>query len=154
MRRAQAGFSIVEVLVALLITGITVTFVSNGLISSMRSDASSRARTSVNTITESWMDRYRANQEPFDAEGSVCTDASGGTTFTCTYPTGLDYGRDGVYSHSASAAAMNARFSAYRTVVTGTRLQKGTSRELWQLRVQVQDERRKQTQEATTYVLR
>lgn len=147
----QAGFSIVEVLVALSVSAILITSLSSLLLSSIRSDGASRARTTVDSVAESWLDRYRARQEPLEAAGSVC--GGNNSSFTCTYPVGHNYGLDGVYSHSASASSMNSRFGGYRNVITGTRLQAGTSQELWQITVQVRDEARKQTMEVSTYVL-
>ncbi|MFC4426666.1 type IV pilus modification PilV family protein [Deinococcus navajonensis] len=153
MRRPdrQNGFSIVEVLVALTITVIVLTSLSTMLISSIRTDGASRARTTVNSVVESWLDRYRARQEPLNAVGNVCTATL--TTFSCTYPKGHDYAADGWYPHSASAGSMNERFQPYQSVITGTRLQAGTNRALWQINVQVRDEARQQTVEAATYVL-
>lgn len=153
MNRApqQHGFTVVEVLVAMTIVLVVITSLSTLLISSMRTDAASRSRTTVNSVAESWLDRYRANQEPLQATGTVCTGTA--TTFSCTYPTGHNYGTDAIPSHSLSATDMNARFQAFRSVITGTRLQAGTNRELWQVSVQVRDEARKQTLEAATYVL-
>lgn len=147
----QAGFSIVEVLVALSVCAILLTSLSSLLLSSIRSDGASRARTSVDSVVESWLDRYRARQEPLGAAGSACIGS--GNTFTCSYAVGHNYGADGVYSHSASASSMSTRFGPYLNVISGTRLQAGTSQELWQITVQVRDLARKQTMEVSTYVL-
>ncbi|WP_165795263.1 type IV pilus modification PilV family protein [Deinococcus koreensis] len=150
-QQQQAGFSIVEVLVALSVSAILITSLSSLLLTSIRSDGASRARTTVDSVTESWLDRYRARQEPLGSAGSVCSGNS--SSFTCTYPVGHNYSLDGIYSHSASASSMSSRFGGYRNVITGTRLQAGTSQELWQITVQVRDDARKQTMEVSTYVL-
>ena len=147
----QSGFSIVEVLVALSVSAVLLTSLSSLLLSSIRSDGASRARTSVDTVVESWLDRYRARQEPLGVAGSACS--GGANSFTCTYAVGHNYSLDGVYSHLASASSMGTRFGPYLNVISGTRLQAGTSQELWQITVQVRDLARKQTMEASTYVL-
>lgn len=150
MNRTQ-GFSLIEVLVALVVTMITVIAISSLLVSSLRADSQSRSRTSVNTVVESWLDRYRSNQEPYTATGSACTGT--GTTFTCTYPKGHNYAADGIYSHQVNATELAERFGAYKTTVSGQRLQDGANVDLWQLKVRVEDEARKQTMEAITRVI-
>ncbi len=47
---------------------------------------------------------------------------------------------------------MNARFKPFTNTITGTQLQKGSSRELWSIRVQVTDPLKNRTVEATSYV--
>nr|WP_309570227.1 hypothetical protein [Deinococcus sp.] len=144
--------SMVEVLVAITISVIVLTSVSSMLLTTIKTDGQSRVRTSINTVMESWFDRYRANQEPFQSAGSVCT--SSATAFTCTYASGSTYASDGVYTHSVSAANMSSRFGSYRNVITGSLLNQGTNRQLWQVSVQVTDQTKNLTMGATTYVLR
>ncbi|THF86467.1 prepilin-type N-terminal cleavage/methylation domain-containing protein [Deinococcus sp. KSM4-11] len=151
-RGAQDGMSIIEVLVAITVSVIVLSAVSSTLLATIKTDGQSRARTSINTVVESWFDRYRANQEPFGPIGSVCTGSS--SAFTCTYAAGSTYASDGVYTHSVSATNMSARFGTYRNVITGTLLNQGTNRQLWQVSVQVTDATKNLTLGATTYVLR
>ncbi|UQN09990.1 prepilin-type N-terminal cleavage/methylation domain-containing protein [Deinococcus sp. QL22] len=149
--RQQAGFSLIEVLVALVVTMVTVTSVSSLMLSSIRADSQSRSRTSVNTVVESWLDRYRSNQEPYTAAGTVCTGDS--VRFSCTYPKGHDYATDGIYSHSVNATELKTRLGNYKTTITGEMLQNGANVDLWRLKVRVEDETRKQAVEANTHVI-
>lgn len=149
----RAGFTLVEVLIAMGITLIVLTAVSTLLVSSVRSDGKSRSRTTVTSVLESWMERYRAGQEPLGGAGSVCTGNASETAFTCTYATGHDYSNDSIYEHQLSGATLNSRFQKYRSVITGTKLRDGVQDDLWQLTITVRDENLNQTMETITYVL-
>lgn len=149
--RRRDGFSLIEVLVALVVTLVTVTSVSSLMLSSLRADSQSRSRTSVNTVVESWLDRYRSNQEPYTASGTACT--GGASSFRCVYAKGHDFATDGIYSHSVNAAELKTRLGNYKTTITGELLQDGANVDLWRLKVRVEDEARKQAVEANTHVL-
>lgn len=150
MNKPQYGMTIVEVLVAIVIVTVFTVVASTMMISLLNTNQRSRQRTSASTVMESWFERYKAGIEPMSVAGSACTGST--TTFTCTYAKGWNYASDGIAQHQASSASMNSNFQPYASVVTGTRLQKGTNRELWSLVIRVTDPIKNQTVETDTYV--
>lgn len=137
MRRAQSGFTIIEVLVALSLFAVVITMVMPLFLTSIKTNEVSRVRTSTTAVAESWLDRYRSGREPLTA-GGPCVALSPGTGVTCTYPEKFNFATDGIASHTADATTLNLKFSPYTSIITATRINVGTNTELWEVKASVQ----------------
>ncbi len=137
--RRESGFTIIEVLVALSLFALVIALVMPLFLLSIKTNEVSRVRTTTTGVAESWLDRYRSNQEPLVAGGPCVTLAPTlGVGVVCTYPQGFNFSTDGVTSHAADSASLNQKFSLYTSVITATRVIAGTSTELWEVKASVQ----------------
>lgn len=136
MHRPNAGLTIIETLVGLVLLAVLIAAVVPLLTVSMRNNAGSRVRTSATAVAESWLDRYRSGQEPLTA-GGACTALSTGVGVTCRYPANFNYATDDVASHAADATAMAARFKDFDTTITAIQINTGVNTQLWQVQARV-----------------
>jgi len=141
MNRPQAGFTLIEVLVSIVLFAVIIALVLPLFLTSIQSNQSSRLRTTATSVAESWLDRYRSGQEPLLA-GGPCTSSTGsvvstGTVITCTYPTGFNYATDGIPSHTSDAATLAQRFGPYANTIRGTVINSGINTQLWEVQATV-----------------
>ncbi|ALF90749.1 hypothetical protein RSUY_44460 (plasmid) [Ralstonia solanacearum] len=127
-RRRQAGFSILETLVTLIVVGVGLLGLAKIQAASVSSTQNSRVRSLIALQTESLAAAMHANKgfwaaglapSTFTVSGTTVTDASGtlsatvsGCSSACT-PSQL-----AAYDVQAWASAMNAKFPSYSTTVT------------------------------------
>ncbi|GGL01381.1 type IV pilus modification PilV family protein [Deinococcus radiotolerans] len=132
----DAGLTIVEILVAIVIVGVITAAVMPLLTSSMRSNSSARTRTQAVSAAETWMERYRDGREPLKSVGSCTENISG--VVTCTYPLNFNYANDtAVPTHTADGASMNSQFQPFKSVLVATPISEGINVTLWELKVTV-----------------
>ena len=131
--RRSAGLTLVEVLVALLIVVLLGVITAALVLPSLTSDQNARQRTLALRAAETWLDRFRAAQEPRLATTSC---AVSGSVLTCTYPYGYSYPASEYPTHTPQLAAT---MSPFRHVVTATRLAGGTGTNVseWSVSAQV-----------------
>ena len=91
MNAGRQGFSLIEVLIALVILAIVGGVVTVSLISSMRLNSEGRVREQAINATSSWIDRFQAKALSFSAfeDGK-------------TYDYGYDYASDPTFSSISS----------------------------------------------------
>lgn len=141
MNRPQAGFTLIEVLVSIVLFAVIIALVLPLFLTSIQSNQSSRLRTTATTVAESWLDRYRSGQEPLIA-GGPCTSTTGsvvstGTVITCTYPVGFNYSTDGISSHAIDAGTLAQRFGPYANTIKATVINSGSNMQLWEIQATV-----------------
>ena len=83
----RAGFSLIEVLIALVIVSIVSFAAVTTMVSSIRHNAENRVRTQAAAATEAWLERFRSRSLPFNY-----------FTTTRTYDYGYDYSSDPIFS--------------------------------------------------------
>lgn len=115
-----AGLTLTEVMVSVALVGVLATIPALLYLPSVQSDANARQRSLATRAAETWLDRYRAAQEPQVATGSVC--AVSGSVITCTYPYNYSYPSSDWNTHTPQLASQMAPF---RHVVTITWLASG-----------------------------
>ncbi len=86
---ARRGFSLVEVLIALVVVTVVSFAAVTTMVSSMRHNADNRVRTQAVAAGEAWMDRFRSHSLPFNF---FSTQRS--------YDYGYDYTNDPVFTAS------------------------------------------------------
>lgn len=118
MNSPSQGLTLVEVLVSLAIFAVVAILPAVLFVPAMQTDQNSRQRTLALRATETWLDRYRANQEPILARpGCVVS----GSTLTCTYAKGATY----------ATQELTAIMSPFSHVVTVTSGPAGTNVRQW-----------------------
>jgi type II secretory pathway pseudopilin PulG len=131
VKRRESGLTLVETLVAIVMFAVLSLIPLALFIPASQSDNNARQRTLALRAAETWLDRYRANQEPKVAAGSVCTVS--GSTVTCAYPYKYTYPTSDFSTHDAQLAII---MSPFRHVVTSTILAGGTNVSEWQITAQ------------------
>lgn len=129
--RREAGLTLIETLVSMVLVIALASVPVFFLIPASQSDNNARQRTLVLRAAETWLDRYRANQEPMVAAGSICTVS--GSVVTCNYPYNYTYPASDWASHTPQLAAI---MSPFRHVITMTVLASGTN--VWKYQVTAQ----------------
>lgn len=109
--RRHAGFTIIEVLVALVVVAISVAAVTPVMIGSMRANADSRAREQAITATNGWLDRFRAKTLDFDS-----------FTSALTFDFGYDYAEDPTFvaAGDPNPNVLNEEWSQNRYIVAAS----------------------------------
>ena len=64
--RTRRGFSLIEVLIALVVVTVVSFAAVTTMVSSMRHNADNRVRSQAVAATEAWMDRFRSRSLPFN----------------------------------------------------------------------------------------
>lgn len=135
MKRATRGFSIVEVLIALAVTGIVIGVAVPSVISSLQNNETAKRRSQAYAIAETWMERYRSGKEtifPAFAMGGPCAGAA--TNYSCTYDINHNYASDtNIPSHTNDAASLNAQMQNFKTVIQVQLVSTGGNSQLWQI---------------------
>jgi len=85
--RTRKGFSLIEVLIALVVVTIVSFAAVTTMVSSMRHNADNRVRSQAVAATEAWMDRFRSRSLPFNYFAT-----------SRTYDYGYDYTSDSVFT--------------------------------------------------------
>jgi len=131
--KRQAGLTLVETIVAVALVGVLSIIPVYLLLPAATSDNNARQRTLAVRAAETWLDRYRANQEPKSAVAGYCT-VSGSTT-TCAYPYGYTYPAtaDFIYHDTNLASIM----SPFRHVLNITYLYNGANVSEYEVKAQV-----------------
>lgn len=132
-RHAEAGLTLIETLVALVLVATLTIIPVYLLLPATQSDNNAKQRTLAVRAAETWLDRYRANQEPKSAVAGYCT-VSGSVT-TCAYPYNYTYPitADFIF-HDAKLASI---MSPFRHVVTITYLANGVNVSEYEIKAQV-----------------
>ncbi len=141
MNRPQAGFTLIEVLVSIVLFAIIIALVLPLFLTSIQGNQTSWLRTTATSVAESWLDRYRSGKEPLLA-GGPCVSSSGGvvstgTVITCTYAVGFNYATDGIASHTTDAATLAQRFGPYTNTIKATVINSGINMQLWEVQATV-----------------
>lgn len=118
--RLTAGLTLVETLVALLLTVIMATATTAFILPSLTTDQNSRQRTLALRAAETWLDRYRANQEPKASPPASCTVS--GSSVVCAYDYGYAYPSSEWAAHTPQLASA---MSPFRHILTLTLLAGG-----------------------------
>jgi type IV pilus assembly protein PilV len=92
MRRRNQGFSLLEVLIAVVIFSIGLMGMAGLLMVSVRTNHSSYLRSQAGFLAQSMADRMRANMPALWANAYNLTYPVSGTAPTCTGTTGCDIG--------------------------------------------------------------
>lgn len=129
--RREAGLTLIETLVAMVLVIVITSIPLLLFIPAAQSDNNARQRTLALRAAETWLDRYRANQEPMVAAASIC--AVSGSKVTCTYPYNYTYPASDWATHTPQLATI---MSPFRHVVTMTVLSSGTN--VWEYQVTAQ----------------
>ncbi|OLV16862.1 type IV pilus modification PilV family protein [Deinococcus marmoris] len=129
--RREDGLTLIETLVAMVLLGVVSLLPILLFVPSAQSNQSARQRTLALRAAETWLDRYRANQEPMVAVAGFCV--VGGSVLTCTYPYNYSYPSSDWSTHDAQLAAI---MSPFRHVVTMQVLASGTN--VWKYEVKAQ----------------
>lgn len=118
MKGAQHGLTILEVMISLILVSFVSLVPVLFLIPASQTDSDSRQRTLAIRAAETWLDRYRANQEAIISRPG-CVVA--GTTMTCTYAKNATY----------STPELTSIMSPFEHVVTVTSGAAGTNVREW-----------------------
>lgn len=141
--RRQAGLTLVETLVGIAVLAVVSLLPILLFVPSAQTDNSARQRTLALRAAETWLDRYRANQEPMVAVPGVCSVS--GSLLTCTYPYSYSYPGTDWATHDAQLARI---MSPFRHVVTLRVLASGAN--VWEYEVSAQTFWKQGAQEKST----
>ena len=129
--RREKGLTLVETLVAIVVLAALSVIPLALFIPSARSNSNAQQRTLALRAAETWLDRYRASQEPKVSVAGYCTVA--GSTTTCTYPYNYTYPAADWSSHTPELATI---MSPFKHIITSTVLASGTQVWEWQITAQ------------------
>ena len=129
--RREKGLTLVETLVAIVVLAALSVIPLALFIPAARSNTNAQQRTLALRAAETWLDRYRASQEPKVSVAGYCTVA--GSTTTCTYPYNYTYPASDWSSHTPALATI---MSPFKHIVTSTVLASGTQVWEWQVTAQ------------------
>ncbi len=87
--KSRKGFSLIEVLIALVVVTIVSIAAVTTMVSSMRNNSDNRVRTQAIAAAEAMMDRFRSRSLPFNSFAN-----------TKTYDYGYDFSADPVFTAS------------------------------------------------------
>ncbi|GGR07617.1 type IV pilus modification PilV family protein [Deinococcus ruber] len=118
------GLTLVETIVALAVFSVVATLPLALFIPASQTDSNARMRTLALRADETWLDRYRSNQEQ-PISGGACTLNSNSTILTCNYP--LNYS----YATPELTSIMNPSIFSHVITVTGGAA--GTNVHEWQV---------------------
>ena len=130
MRREQ-GLTLVETLVAIAVLAVLSLLPLALFVPAAKSDVNAQQRTLALRSAETWLDRYRASQEPKVAVPGYCTVS--GNSVTCNYPYNYAYPSSDWATHTPQLAAI---MSPFRHTVVSTVLAAGTNVWEWQVTAQ------------------
>lgn len=116
-----AGLTLVETLVALLLVILMGIATASFILPSLTTDQNAKQRTLALRAAETWLDRYRANQEPKASPPASC--AVSGSSVVCTYAYGYAYPSSEWAAHTPQLATS---MSPFRHILTLTLLSGGT----------------------------
>lgn len=104
----RRGFSLIEVLIALIVVAVVSFAAVTTMVSSMRHNAENRVRTQAVAATEAWVDRFRSRSLPFNYFSNQRT-----------YDYGYDYTSDPVFTASGDPnfAEIAQEWSRFKFVV-------------------------------------
>ncbi|GMA15366.1 type IV pilus modification PilV family protein [Deinococcus metallilatus] len=139
----DAGLTLVETLVAIALLAVVSLFPILLFVPSMQTNNTAKQRTLALRAAETWLDRYRANQEPMLAVPGLCTVS--GSVVTCTYPYNYSYSSSDWSTHDAQLASI---MSPFRHVVTLRVLASGAN--VWEYEVSAQTFWKQGSQEKST----
>ena len=123
--------TLVETLVAIVVTAALSVIPLALFVPSARSNANAQQRTLALRAAETWLDRYRASQEPKVSVPGYCTVS--GSTVTCTYPYNYTYPASDWSFHTPALATI---MSPFKHVITSTVLASGAQVWEWQVTAQ------------------
>ncbi len=123
--KRSSGFTLIEVLIALVIIGSVAAVTVGPMTSSMRLNSDTRTRAQSLTAAEAWLDRFRAKSLSF---------TSFNTTQTYDYKT--DYSTNTTFVDAADndPTALNREWSNFKYAVTTVSY--STSPQIWRVTVQ------------------
>ena len=122
---ARKGFSLLEVLIALVVVTVVSFAAVTTMVSSMRHNADNRVRTQAVAAAEAMLDRFRSRSLPFNS-----------FTTEQTYDYGYDFTSDAVFTASGdpNLAEMAQAWSRFKFVVKAEQF--SSSPIVWRIRVQ------------------
>ncbi len=129
--RTTAGLTLVETLVSMALLAVVSLLPMMLFVPSAQTNQSARQRTLALRAAETWLDRYRANQEPMVAVPGYCTVS--GSLLTCAYPYNYSYPSSDWSTHDAQLASI---MSPFRHQVVMQVLASGTN--VWKYEVKAQ----------------